>query len=299
MALETVGTALIRRHIGRRLVTLREKAGLTQEQAARAVDLSRSTIVRMEDGVEGVRFKVGDVNMIVDAYKASESDRQVLLALTAETRNGRKKSWWHDYTQTELPEWFGLYVMLEDSATLIRQYESELVPGLLQIEEYAEGLASKPTGYLTVGEVKRRVQVRMDRQALLSRPDAPRFEVILNEAVIRRPFGQPEFFRRQLAHLLDAAGRKGVSIRILPWSVGMHAGMVASAFTLLDFPKDPQGTPLEPPLAYVDTLTGAMYLNKPEEVDAYELVWRDLKKTALSAAESRELIKTAMEELPE
>lgn len=297
MTLETVGTAIIRRHIGRRLTEFRDKAGLTQEQAAKAVDLSRSTIVRMEDGAEGVRFKDRDVAAILDAYGASRNERQFLLALAAETRNGRKKSWWHDYTETELPEWFGLYVMLEDSAVSIRQYESELIPGLLQIEEYAAGLARKPIGYLTEDEVSRRVRVRMDRQALLARPDAPQLDIILNEAVIRRPFGQPEFLHRQLQHLLEVADRQRVSIRILPWSAGMHAGMVASAFTLLDFPTDPQGIPLEPPLAYVDTLTGAMYLNKPEEVHAYDLVWRDLERTALDTADSKQLIRVAVKEL--
>ncbi|WP_218025212.1 helix-turn-helix domain-containing protein [Nocardia jejuensis] len=237
MALGTVGTALIRRHIGRRLRELRDSVELTQTQAAKIADLSRSTIVRMEDGEEGVRFKAAEVNLLLDAYKVSDGDRQVLLALTAETRNGRKKSWWHDYTETELPDWFGLFVMLEDSATSIRQYESKLVPGLLQIKQYAEALAHQPTGYLTAEEIERRVQVRMDRQALLSRADAPRLEVMLDAAVIQRPFGQPEFYRRQLEHLLQVADHKGVSIRILPLSAGMHAGMVASAFTLLDFPR--------------------------------------------------------------
>ncbi|MBO0880521.1 MAG: helix-turn-helix domain-containing protein, partial [Mycobacterium sp.] len=159
MTLEAVGTALIRRHIGRRLSALRDTAKLTQEQAAKAVDLSRSTIVRMEDGVEGVRFKERDVAAMLDVYKAEDEDRQVLLALAAETRNGRKKGWWHDYTDTELPEWFGLFVILEDSATRIREYQAEIIPGLLQTEEYAELLFRTPPGLTTPDQAKDRLKV--------------------------------------------------------------------------------------------------------------------------------------------
>ncbi|WP_327116536.1 helix-turn-helix domain-containing protein [Nocardia sp. NBC_01730] len=308
-ALESVSTAVLRRHIGRQLTRLREDAEvpdesgrvrrLTPETAAKAVGLGRSTLIRMEDGAEGVKFQEPIVKALLELYGASDEDRSLMLALTAETRNGRKKAWWHDYTETDIPDWFGLYVMLEDSAESIRQYESDLIPGLLQIEEYAESLARTPAGYVSDDRIAARVKVRMDRQGLLSRVDAPRFDVILDESVIRRPFGQPGIFRRQLQHLLTIASQNRASIRILPWSAGMHAGMVAGAFTLLGFPRDPQGVPLEPPVAYMDTLTGALYLHKPEEVDAYELVWRDLNETALSTTESKELITSAMEGLPE
>lgn len=306
MALESVSTAVLRRHIGRQLTRLRESAPavdgkgkprrLSQGEAAQHVGLGRSTLIRMEEGAEGVKFQEPIVRALLELYGTPDADRDLLLALTAETRNGRKKAWWHDRTETEIPDWFGLYVMLEDSAASIRQYESELVPGLLQIEEYAAGLGRTPVGFVSDDRIAARVRVRMDRQALLSRPEAPRLEVILNEAVIRRPFGEPEVFRRQLQALLDAADRKGISIRIVPWTAGMHAGMVSGAFTLLDFPKDQHGEPLEPSLAYMDTLTGALYLQKPEEVSAYELVWRDLKKAALSTTDSKKLIASAIEE---
>jgi len=308
VTLESVSTAVLRRHIGRQLARLRDQAEVVDDagkprhlshgDAAKAVGLGRSTIIRMEDGVEGVKFQEPIVRALLDLYNASESDRNLLLALTAETRNGRKKAWWHDYTETEIPGWFGLYVMLEDSATSIRQYESELVPGLLQIAEYAESLARTPTGYVDDDQISARVRVRMDRQALLSRDDAPTLDVILNESVIRRPAVAPDIFRRQLQHLLDTSNLEHVSIRVLPWAAGMHAGMVSGAFTRLDFPTDPHGGPIEPPLAYMDTLTGALYLNKPDEVQAYELVWRDLNKTALNTTESKKLIISAMEGLP-
>ncbi|WP_067695616.1 helix-turn-helix domain-containing protein [Nocardia jejuensis] len=298
MALDTIGTALVRRHIGRRLTALRERSGLTQEQAAAALDKGRSTIVRMEDGADGVRFREIDVKAMLEVYGAATEERDILLALTAETRNGRKKGWWHDYTDTALPEWFTLYVILEDSATAIRQYESELVPGLLQTAEYAEHLARIPAGYVASDDIARRVQVRMERQSLLSKPNPPKLDVVLNEAVIRRQVGSPEMFARQLRQLSTAAQRRTISIRILPWSAGMHGGMAASSFIMMDFPAGPHGAPLEPSLAYVETLTGAMYLNKPDEFAAYELVWRDLRKRALSPADSIQLINSILEGLP-
>jgi transcriptional regulator with XRE-family HTH domain len=295
VSIDTVGTALIRRHIGRRFEALRQAAGLSQEKAARQLDRSLSTIVRLEDGKEGVRFRERDVLEMLDLYGANEDDRKLLVALTAETRNGRKKSWWHDYTESDLPAWFGLYVTLEDSAETIRQYQSELIPGLLQTREYTEQLALTPPGYLTEDEVKRRAKIRAERQSLLTRPRAPHLAVILNEAIVRRPVKDDKVMADQLRRLITAGERNGVSVRMLPWSAGMHGGMGSSAFTLFNFPKDNQGNPLEPPLAYVESLTGAMYLNKLEEAKAYELVWRDLETKALDEKTSKEMIIEALE----
>lgn len=292
---DMVGSALLRRYIGRRFATLRLKAGLTQEQAAGALERGRATLGRIEDGDERVRFRDIDVRAMLDVYKASQQDREILLALTAETRNGRRKSWWHDYTETALPEWFGLYVTLEDAAETIRQYEPELVPGLLQTRAYAQEVNRVPAGYIHEDEVQRRVNVRLERQSLLTRPRAPHLSVILNETTLHRLVGDVALMKDQFEHLLNAMQRSNVSIRVLPFAAGVHGGMT-SAFTILDFPKDgPTGEPLEPPLAYVDTLTGAMYLNKPDEVSAYELAWQDLGRRALDETTSRKMITTALE----
>ena len=296
---DTVGSALLRRYIGRRLTALRLQAGMTQETAAQRLQRARATLGRMEEGDERVRFREIEVNAILDLYGASEQDRKLLMALTAETRNGRRKSWWHDYTETELPEWFGLYVSLEDSAESIRQYEPELVPGLLQTKAYAEQITRVPAGYIAEEEIQRRVGVRMERQSLLQRhrPPAPQLSVILNEAALDRLAAEDRIAGEQCAHLLTLTNQANVSIRILPSAAGLHGGM-ASAFTLLDFPNDDRtGDLLEPPLVYVDTLTGAMYLNKPDEVSAYELAWRDLVQRALDEEASRKMINSVMEGL--
>lgn len=289
---DTVGSALVRRHIGRRFAALRQAAGLTQDEAAKRLERSRATISRIEEGFEGVRFREVDVRQMLQLYDAGDRDCEVLLALTAETRNGRRKSWWHDYTETELPSWFGLYVSLEDAAEVICQYEPELLPGLLQTRAYAEAIFRMPQGLVDAQETQRRTKVRMERQSLLTRPRAPRLEVVLSESAVHRIAGAVDLAAEQLQHLLDITQRANVSIRIVPWTAGIHDGMNSSGgFSLLRFPRDPiSGEVLEPPLAYLDSCTGAMYLTKPDEVHVYDVIWDGLCSRALSLEDSRQLI---------
>ncbi|MDQ1287252.1 MAG: hypothetical protein QG622_817 [Actinomycetota bacterium] len=292
---DAVGSALVRRHIGRRFTALRRGAGLTQEEAARRLERSRATISRIEEGGEGVRFREVDVRQMLDLYRADDTDRDILLALAAETRNGRRKSWWHDYTETELPSWFGLYVSLEDAAETICQYESELLPGLLQTPAYAEAIARIPAGLLEESEIRRRIEVRMERQSLLTRPRAPRLEVVVSEASLHRVTAAGDLAGDQLQHLLDVTLRANVVVQVLPWSAGIHGG---TPFSLLRFPPNPLGgEPLEPPLAYVDSLTGAMYLTKPAEVAVYARTWDDLRNRALSVEDTLDMITTLKESL--
>ncbi|WP_344171647.1 helix-turn-helix transcriptional regulator [Pilimelia columellifera] len=289
---------MLRRHIGRRFEALRLRAGLTQAQAAEALERGRATIGRIEDGDERVRFRTNDVRAMLDLYGAPEAEREVLLGMTAETRNGRHKSWWHDYTETELPNWFGLYVSLEDGAETIRQFEAELVPGLLQTRAYAEELTGIPDGYLDAQERERRVNVRMERQSVLTRPRAPRLDVILSEAVLRREVGGAARMADQLDSLIESSKQANISVRVVPFAAGVHGGMAAVApFTILDFPVDRlSGEPIEPPMAYAESLTGAMYLTRNDEVRAYQGVWNDLERRALDETSSKDMITTICKE---
>jgi transcriptional regulator with XRE-family HTH domain len=297
---DNIGPALIRRHIGRRLEALRKHAGLTIRKASAMVELSESTIVRMEDGADNVRFRDVQVRHMLEVYGASEDEREVLLALTAETRAPRTTSWWHNYTKTSLPQWFQVYVQLEDSAETIRLYQVELVPGLLQTYEYASKIMSVPPGRLDEEERRRRVEVRMERQSLLTRARAPKIHVALSEAAISRVIGMGvDVAREQLQHLLDVTQKANIVLQVIPWSAGVHAGMTAGAgFNILDFPPNPGGgEPIEPPLAYVESLTGAMYLTEPPEVNSYEQIWDDLLQRALDPETSREIITSALKGL--
>ncbi|WBB99817.1 helix-turn-helix transcriptional regulator [Solwaraspora sp. WMMA2080] len=293
----SIGTTLLRRHIGRWLTVLRESAGISQDAAAQALQRGSSTIWRIEAGDSRIRFRDVDVDAMCTLYRVSPETRHRLLTMTRETRDAPRRAWWHDYTESALPAWFGLYVSLEDSAAMIRQYESELIPGLLQTREYAEAVNRVLTGYVTEEDIERRVTVRMERQSLLRAPRPPHLRVILNEAVLRREVGGRQVMADQLRHLIDAIRQFSVSIRILPYSAGVHGAMTAT-FTLLNFPNAPLSPdPVEPPLAYVDTLTGALYLNKADELRAYEMVWNHLDSRALDEESSTQMISDALEAL--
>ncbi|MEV6774403.1 helix-turn-helix transcriptional regulator [Nocardia sp. NPDC051030] len=293
----SVPTTLLRRRIGRAFKLLREQAGKTLDDAAEDLDRGRATIGRIEQGAETVRFREADVRAMLDLYKAPDELRQQLLALTAETRNGNKP-WWHDYTKTALPEHMRLFIAMENAAEFIRKYEQEVIPGLLQTRRYAETVLDTPRGYATEEEAAMRVQLRMDRQSVLSKPRAPRLEAILSEAAIRRTVGGPEIMAEQIEHLLTASQQNNISIRVMPFDVGIHGGAVAGAFSLMDFPPDLEGdVPIEDPLVYADTITGALYLDKPDEVAAYRQVWQDMVERALTDDQTRELLHTVLKGL--
>lgn len=286
----------VRRRIGRKLAVLRKAAGLSQDKAAALLQRSPATIHRIEAGDQRIKFRDIEVNAMCDLYKASDDDREDLLAMTAETRNGGASAWWHDYTNSSLPKWFGLYVSLEDSAERIEMYEPESMPGLFQTREYAREVTRMPPGLLDASEVESQVDLRLDRQRLLTAPRPPHLSVVLSEAVLRRAVGGPHVMSTQLQHLLDVGRSPSVTIQVLPFAAGAHGGMT-SAFTILTFPTTPGDTdPLEPPLVYVDSLTGAVYLDKRTEVSTYKLAWKDLALRALDEQTSRTFITEVMED---
>lgn len=298
MSQSASSSTLLRRYIGRQFEGLRRRAGMSQEQASKALQRSRQTLIRIEDGDEAVRFRDSDVEAMLRLFNATEGERELLLALTAETRTARK-AWWHDYTATALPHWFDLFVTLEDSAETISEYESELIPGLLQTRRYAEVILNLPEGNLPAEEVERQVQVRLQRQSLLSRPRAPHLLTILNEAVLHRVVGDPDVMAEQLEHLVETSRQANVSVRIMPFAAGAHGGMTAAShFWIFDLPVDARtGEQLEPPLVYIDTFTGAMYLNKRDEVAAYRRAWADMEDRALDRDTSRDMIATTLKGL--
>lgn len=295
---EMVGSTLVRRYIGRRFEELRHAAGLNQAEAGAKVQRSRVWIARIEDGISSVRFRRLDISALLDAYDAPDDARELLLALTAEVDAQKTESWWQDYSA--LPSWFQLYAQLEGSAQVIRQYCSELVPGLLQTRAYAEQIMAV-TGFSGDPEdLARRVETRLSRQDVLTSDEPPSLDVVLNEAVLHRPVGGNVVMAEQLGHMLKASELPNVSVRVLPFAAGAHAGLGydAGAFSLLEFPVDPRAKePLEPTLAYQDTFGGAAYLQKPAEVRVYTMAWNDIETRALDQSASREMIATAMKEM--
>lgn len=291
---------LVRGEIGRRFKVLRNRAGLGMQEAADQLQRGRSTIQRIEDGEEAVRFKDSDVKAMLELYEASEEETQLMLALTAETRKvkGAPKNWFHAYTDTEIPDWFRPYMRLESEAETIREYAGETVPGILQTRQYAETMMRRPEGYLTdEQDIEQRVKVRMERQGLLTKPRAPRMEFILSQAVLLRAPDGSEAAVEQLRHLATIGERANVSVRVVRFKAGIHGGMAASPFSLLDFPNHPvTGGPLSPATAYFESLRGAMYIREPEDVEDYRKAWADLVKRSLDEEASKELITDVIKE---
>lgn len=314
---DLVGHDPVRRSFARLFAVLRTRAKITQERAAKDLELGRATILRIEAAEDGVKLPARLVHAMADLFGADDKERQLLLALAAETRNGRQQAWWQGYTSSEVPDWFSLYLSLEGFAERIRVHFGDLLPGLLQVREYASAVISVPTGYWSTDEVERRVESRLHRQQLLEDPP-PAFEAIGSEGALHRMVGGIEVMKQQLERILKLTERDNVVVRIIPSRAGVHAGMAASDFTLLDFPETPisdgiangmaangngNGSALlndsaaEPPLAYVETFTGAMYTQTASDVEAYNAVWKDLEKRALPVDDSRKLIRKRLEEM--
>lgn len=286
---------LLRLWIGKQIVAIRERRRISQSELAKRMERSRAHIHRIEAGHTSVRFRSYEVDELLKIIGATAEETDRLSAAIA-TVGSSQRGWWHDYTgSSALPEWFSRYVTRESAAEEIRLYCVEVIPGLLQTRTYAENIVRVPVGYVDEDEVERRVNVRIERQALLSRPRAPRLTVILNEATLCRAVGTEEVMDEQLAHLVTSGHQANIIIRVLPFAAGAHGGMAACGpFNLISFPAGDDGEPLAPPLAYAESLAGAMYMTEPEQVQAYRLAWADIEARALDEAASKALIITTM-----
>ncbi|MEE6309000.1 helix-turn-helix transcriptional regulator [Plantactinospora veratri] len=245
--------------VGAQLRRLREERGLTRAEAAEPIRASESKISRMELGRVG--FKERDVLDLLSLYGVH--DEQERATLLTRVREANTSSWWHPYSDVT-PNWFQRYLGLEATATLIRSYEVQFVPGLLQTEEYARAVVRLGHGSAREDEVARRVRLRMERQQVLTRPDPPMFWAVVDEAALRRPVGGPQVMRDQLEALISIVTKMpNVRLQVIPLAAGGHAA-AGGAFTILRFPQQELAD-----LVYIEQLTSALYLDKREDVDCY------------------------------
>ena len=255
----------------------REQAGLTGEQVAEQMGWSVAKVYRIEG--DRVRVLPRDVQRLLKLYGIGGEQAEAVLELA---RAARAKDWWHQYSGA-IPEWFQFYVGLEAAASAMQEYCAELVTGLLQTEAYARAVMAAAARTDTE-EMDRQVAVRLERQKRLTAPDAPSLWVILAEAVLHRQVGGPAVMRAQLAHVAEMAGRGNVTVQVLPFTAGAHPAMLGS-FTLMQFPD-----PADKDVVYLEAETGALYLEKQEDVRRYSLMIDYLRAQALGPSESRALI---------
>jgi transcriptional regulator with XRE-family HTH domain len=272
------------RKVASELRRLREQAGLSADQAAAHLGegWSRYKVIRIETAK--TKPTVTAITAMLDLYGGDSGTRAALIELA---KNAWRRGWWTDYGDV----FRGSYVALEDDAARIDEWSPQVIPGLLQTEEYARevirtGLPGDEAG------VHRRVQARMTRKALLGRtdPPAPTLTAILDESVLRRPIGGMELMRGQLHALVDASRRPNVDIRVLPFAAGTHAGL-DGPFIILGFPEE-----IAPDVAYVGTRIGDGYAEDAATVRRIKVDFEALQAAALPPKESLERIAAIIEE---
>ena len=279
------GPTVLRILLGAQLRRLREAKRITLEDAGRVIRASHSKISRLETGRVG--FKDRDITDLLTFYGVTdEEDRGALRALA---RRANAPGWWHDYSDV-LPPWFEAYVGLEEVATQVRAYEVQFVPGLLQSEDYARAVTLLGHSDELPRDIERRVRLRMARQAVLDKPDPPNVWAVVDEAVLRRPAGSPAVMHGQLKHLLDMAQRPNITIQVMPFQAGGHSA-AGGPFSILRFAE-----PDLPDVVYLEQLTSALYLDKPEVVDSYLKVMERVCMEAATPADSLDAIAAILAE---
>ena len=280
------GPTVRRMLVGARLRRLREGKGISREDAGWAIRGSESKISRMELGRVG--FKLRDIADLLTLYGVEGGEERKLLLAMAHEAN--QPGWWHEYGDL-LPSWLQSYLDLEAAASLIRTYELQFVPGLLQTEAYARAVIELGHSRAKPDEIDRRVSIRMNRKQLLTRPGAPRLWVVIDEAVLRRPIGGREVMRAQIEALVEANTMRNTRLQILPFAVGGHAA-TGGAFTILRFPERDL-----PDVVYVESLTSAHYIERPDEVDQYSVAAARLFVEAEPPHGTAMILRRAIEDL--
>jgi len=274
------GSVVRRMLLGSQLRRLREARGITREAAGYSIRASESKISRMELG--RVSFKTRDVEDLLTLYGITdEQERTSLLSLA---REANVAGWWHSYSDV-LPSWFPTYVGLEGAAHLIRAYEVQFVHGLLQTEAYARAVVRRGMKGASKADIDKRVALRLERQKHLASAGGPDFHIVLDEAALRRPYGDREVMRGQLQHLIEVSERPNVRLQIMPFSFGGHSGE-SGAFTILSFAESDLSD-----VVYLEQLTSALYLDKHEDVVQYERALKELQQDSPGPDESRDLLR--------
>ena len=252
------GATVRRLQLGAHLRSLRQAKGITREAAGYVIRGSESKISRMELG--RVSFKERDVTDLLRLYGVEDpAEHRRVLTLV---REANAPSWWQAYGDV-LDTWFQNYLDLEQAAELIRTYEVQFVPGLLQTDAYARAVIRLGHEDGGPAEIDRRAKLRMARKQVLDRAEAPRLWAVLDEAVLRRPIGGLDVLRDQIRYLLKVSESPRVRLQVMPFDSGGHAA-AGGAFSILRFPHAKL-----PDVVYIEHLTGGLYLDRRDEVDKY------------------------------
>ncbi len=273
---------VLRMVLGRRLQDLRERAGLSYEQAGRALDVTHATIRRMERAEVGLKLPYVEKLLMTYGITAPEE----IGGFLALAREANRPGWWHSFRDV-LPDWFSAFVSLEGEASIIRAYEPHYVPGLLQTPAYARAVLRAGLPSAPQEEIERLVDLRAERQALLDRDAAPLLWVVMDETVLRRPIGGREVMHEQIGALMDATERPNVRLQVMPFAAGPHPAMYGP-FHIFRFQIQEL-----PDVAYTESLVGGVYFDERDDVSAF-LEALDRMSAQASPAQSTKAILDGM-----
>ena len=282
----TMGPTVRRRRLGSELRKLREDHSIKLEEVAERLGVAASTLSRIETGKAPTKSVY--LAAMLEMYGVTDpGQRQVLVDMA---REGHRKGWWSVYDDV-LPTGFGIYVGLEAEAAGVRSFEGEVINGLFQTPDYARAILREVQVKDTEEQIERLVDLRIKRQDSLERDTPLDVWLILDESVVRRTIGGPEVMRGQLARLIEASRKPNVTLQVLPFASGSHAGLRGS-FSILEFPER-----ADPDVAYVESVAGIIYLEKEREVKHCAEAFDRLRAAALSPGQSTDLIVEAAREL--
>ncbi|TCP47927.1 helix-turn-helix protein [Tamaricihabitans halophyticus] len=272
------GPTVRRRRLASELRRLREAADLTIDEVGERLECSSSKISRIETGHVGVTPR--DARDLLTLYGLTGDNVEALVQLA---REARKKGWWHAYNEV----FTGAFVGLEADAASLRTFQALLVPGLLQAERYTRAVIKAIRPDSSEESIERRVSARVERQRLLTDPNPPEYWAVIDEAVLHRHVGGPEVMREQFDRLIEVAQLPHVTLQMLPFAAGAHAGM-EGPFLILGFPEQ-----TDPDVVYVENTTSGVYLEQYEDVHRYTLMFDHLRAAALKPDDTLEVISDA------
>ncbi|ALC29337.1 MULTISPECIES: helix-turn-helix transcriptional regulator [unclassified Streptomyces] len=274
-----------RRRLGAELKRLREKAGVSMEDAAERIGGDKPKISRQENGRQGVSKL--EIEALLELYRVS--DDRLRTALTTLAREGRRKGWWAQYSDI-LTAGFQEWLSIESDAARILAFQPMLVPGLLQTVEYATEVIRCAEKDATQAERDSYIEVRKARQEIFARDNPPQYLCLLDEAVLRREVGGPAVMKAQLAQILKVNNPPKLTIQVVPFGQGWHAG-THGPFNIYSYPD-----PMDLDVVNLGYLDGALYLEEDDSVKRYQLAFDELRGTALTTRQSMELVSSVQRE---
>ncbi len=272
------GPSVRRRQLGAMLRQLRQESGKTVKDAADWLGMGESNVSKIEKAKQAI--KQPTVRALCQLYDVDASKVDYLLRLANESN---QRGWWTAYRDT-VPDWFRQFVGLEADALDLWNYEAEHVPGLLQTPGYVGALLRMTRPDMAEVEIERQVKLRRERQERLDGNNPPRLHFFINEAVIRRPVGDPQVMREQIERLIEASKLDHITLQIVPFAAGPHPAM-SGAFVMMQFPDEDA-----PAFVYVEHERGAIYQEDPGDVDRYTVIVDALDRLSLSLDDSRGML---------